>query len=52
MVRYLLTSSLRESVGLVGRDILVRWFCGFDLWETTPSFATLQRFERWAESEF
>jgi len=47
LVRYLLTCSLRESVGLVRRDMLVRWFCGFDLWEATPAFATLQRFERW-----
>jgi len=47
LVKHLLTCSLRESVGLVRRDMLVRWFCGFDLCETTPSFATLQRFEGW-----
>jgi len=47
LVRYLLNCSLRESVALVRRDILVRWFCGFDLLEATPSFATLQRFECW-----
>lgn len=51
LVRHLLTCYLRESVSLARRDMLVRWFCGFDLWETTPSFATLQRFERWMMAE-
>ncbi len=50
-MRYLLSCSLRESVGLVRRDMLVRWFCGFDLLERTPAFATLQRFERWMMAE-
>lgn len=47
LIKHLHTWSLRESVKQARSDILVRWFCGFGLRETTPALCTLQRFEQW-----
>ncbi len=39
--------SLRECAQQVATDLLLRWFCGFGLIESTPDHATLGRFEQW-----
>lgn len=39
--------SFRESANNVRYHWLWRWFCGYALWEETPSHSTLQRFHNW-----
>lgn len=39
--------SLRECAARLRYDWLWRWFCGYSLWEPTPSHSTLHRFQSW-----
>ena len=47
MVKYLMDLSLRETEEALQRDLLLKWFVGYGLWEDTPDHTTLERFELW-----
>lgn len=47
LVKYLFNRSYRGSEEKIDRDLLVKWFVGYGLFEDPPDHTTLQRFEVW-----
>lgn len=47
LVKYLFDSSYRGSEEMIDRDLLVKWFVGYGLFESPPDHTTLNRFELW-----
>jgi transposase len=50
LVKYLFDLSYRETEEKIDRDLLVKWFVGYGLFESPPDHTTLQRFEIWVLS--
>lgn len=51
LVGWLYGHSLRELEERLNTDLLVRWFVGYGLFESTPDHSTLGRFEFWVLSQ-
>jgi transposase len=47
LVKYLFDLSYRETEEKIDRDLLVKWFVGYGLFDGPPDHTTLQRFEIW-----
>jgi len=47
LVKYLFALSLRQTEELIERDLLVKWFVGYALFEPALDHSTLERFELW-----
>lgn len=47
VVKYLRNLSLREWEDELRTNLVVKWFVGYGLFETTPDHSTLERFEQW-----
>lgn len=47
LVKYLHNLSYRETEEKIDRDLLVKWFVGYGLFQNPPDHTTLQRFEIW-----
>lgn len=47
LVGWLYDLSLRDLEKRLNTDLMVRWYTGYGLFETTPDHATLGRFENW-----
>jgi len=47
LVKYLFNLSYRQTEEKIDRDLLVKWFVGYGLFESPPDHTTLQRFEMW-----
>jgi hypothetical protein len=47
LVGWLYDLSLRDLERRLNTDLLIRWYTGYGLFETTPDHATLGRFENW-----
>jgi len=51
LVKYLYALSYRETEERIDRDLLVKWFVGYGLFQSPPDHTTLQRFEIWVLNE-
>jgi len=47
LVKYLFNLSLRQLEEMLKRDLLLRWFVGYGLFQQPPDHTTLERFEQW-----
>lgn len=47
LVKYLFNLSYRQTEAKIDRDLLVKWFVGYGLFQSPPDHTTLQRFEVW-----
>lgn len=47
LVKYLYNLSYRQTEEKIDRDLLVKWFVGYGLFQSPPDHTTLQRFEIW-----
>ncbi len=47
LVKYLFNLSYRETEEKVDRDVLVKYWCGYNLLQSPPDHTTIWRFEMW-----
>jgi hypothetical protein len=51
LVKYLHDYSLRQTEEALRRDLLLQWFCGYNLWEEPPDHTIIERFEQWVAQQ-